>query len=365
MKTGYADLPLHYGNAPKWLFGRMVKLSRAIYNAIEHEYGRDEFLRRISDPFWFQCLACALGFDFHSSGTTTVTCGALKEALNIEENGIVFLGGKGKSAINVKNEIQEIGEKINISDSKTESLLYASRIAAKVDSSLIQDGYLLYHHSFVLTEDGKWAVIQQGLNPDNKYARRYHWIEEKASSFIVEPHSGICCDENHSCLNLTAVESEESRKAIVDLVKEAPGRVISRAADLKDPNQTTLSDYGFAMDSRHEIDLSLYKRLMDLNEFQPRNFEEVLMQPGVGPKTIRALALLSQLIYGAEPSWRDPVKYSFALGGKDGYPYPVDKKTYDRTIAFLSDAISNSGLEKKEKIAAMKRLNTLYSNIIL
>lgn len=360
MKTGYADLPLHHGNAPKWLFSRMVQLSKVVYAMVEREYGRDEFLKRTSDPFWFQCFACVLGFDFHSSGTTTVTCGALKEALSLEEHGIEFLGGKGKSAINVKEEISSLSERINISQSKLDSLLYASKISAKVDNSLIQDGYQLYHHSFIVTEDGRWSVIQQGLNDYTKYARRYHWLDEKASDFVVEPHSAICCDERKKCLNLTAFESEESRRSMVDLVKEAPERLIAKTKDLK---QTSLLEYGFSMQPRHEIDLHLYQRLMDLNEFSPSKFEEILMHPGVGPKTIRALAMLSKLIYSSEPSWRDPVKYSFALGGKDGYPYPVDRKTYDKTIEFLKDAISNSGLERKEKLDAMKRLNIFYINL--
>ncbi|MEM3455024.1 MAG: DUF763 domain-containing protein [Candidatus Micrarchaeia archaeon] len=361
MKTGYTDLPLHYGNAPKWLFSRMVELSRIVYVAIEREYGKDEFLKRISDPFWFQCLACVLGFDFHSSGTTTVTCGALKEALSIEEYGIEFLGGKGKSAINIKEEINLLSDRINISQSKLDSLFYASKISAKVDNSLIQDGYQLYHHSFIVTEEGRWAVIQQGLNSDTRYARRYHWLDEKVSDFVVEPHAAICCDESKECLNLTAFESEGSRRSIVDLVKEAPGRLIAKTKDLK---QTTLLEYGFTMQSRHEIDLHLYQRLMDLNEFNPSKFEEIINYPGVGPKTIRALALLSELIYGSKPSWKDPVKYSFALGGKDGYPYPVDRKTYDNTIEFLNDAIFNSNLSEKEKLNAVKRLNNLYANLL-
>ncbi|MCX8202351.1 MAG: DUF763 domain-containing protein [Candidatus Micrarchaeota archaeon] len=354
------ELPLHYGNAPSWLFSRMVALSRAIYTAIEKEYSRDEFLRRISNPFWFQCFACALGFDFHSSGTTTVTCGALKEALSMEENGISFFGGKGKSSRNVKEELYLLAEKNNFSESKINNLIYISKITAKVDSSLIQDGYQLYHHSLIVTESGNWAVIQQGMNPGTKYARRYHWFWEDAANFTIEPHTAICCDRISNCLNLTARESEDSRKSIVDLVKESPYRL---ARKLSDPKQTTLFECDFVMQQRHEIDVRLYRNLLNLNEFNPRNFEEIVAYPGVGPKTIRALAMLSKLIYGTEPSWRDPVKYSFTVGGKDGFPYPVDKKIYEEAIEFISDAVSNSNMDRGEKLRVMKKLNIFYSKL--
>jgi hypothetical protein len=358
MRTGSCDLPLHHGKAPKWLFERMVTLSRAIFEVIERDFGRDEFLKRLSDPFWFQSLACVLGYDFHSSGTTTVTCGALKEALTVENHGVVFLGGKGKASKKTPEEIEKIGEMWNLSSSKINALVYASKAAAKVDNSLIQDGYQLYHHSFIMAEDGKWAVIQQGMNDASGYARRYHWLSDEVKEFVIEPHVAICCDRKEKIvLNMTAKESEESRKAAVDLVKEAPEKL---CISLKDASQTTLTDYGFTMQREHEIDLHMYKKLIDLNDFQPKNYEELIMFKGVGPKTIRALALLSELVYGIAPSWRDPVRFSFAHGGKDGFPYTVDREQYDKSIEILKSAISEAKIGNEEKLKAFRRLKECF-----
>jgi hypothetical protein len=354
-------LPLHYGKAPPWLFSRMKLLGRAIYEVIEIEFGKDEFLRRMSDPFWFQAFGCVLGFDWHSSGLTTTVCGALKESLDPEQHGIAVLGGKGSASRNTPEEIQAAGEKFNISYSKTMDLVHASRMAAKVDNTAIQDGYQLYHHSFFLTEDGKWAVIQQGLNDSTSYARRYHWLSENVNSFINEPHSAICCDKKEErVLNTVANESKESRNIMIDIVQENPERIKRHLIQL------SLSkvgfEYGFTMSSEHEIDVHLYKKFIDLNEFKPRTYEELLAFKGVGPKTIRALALISDLIYGTPPSWKDPVKYSFSHGGKDGFPYPVDKLQYDKSIELLKTAIENARINDYEKLRALDRLKT-YARI--
>ncbi|MEM5778126.1 MAG: DUF763 domain-containing protein [Candidatus Aenigmatarchaeota archaeon] len=340
LKTGVADLPLHWGTCPKWLFERMVKLSKAISEIIILEYGKDEFLRRISDPFWFQALSCALGYDWNSSGTTTVTCGALKTALKPEENGIAVLGGKGKASRKTPEEIEKLENVFSLSTDKIEKLKYASRLAAKIDNNCIQSGFVLYHHSFFVTENGKWAVIQQGLRNDIGYARRYHWLSERVKSFVVEPHLAICCDYKGKALNMVAKESEECRKACVDLVKENP---------------IHLKKY-LVLDKKHEIDLKNYKSLINAYEFQPKNYEELVALKGFGAKSIRALALLSDLIYGAEPSWRDPVKFSFAFGGKDGHPRPVERNLMDKSIEILKNAIENAKIGNKEKIEAIKRL---------
>jgi hypothetical protein len=358
MRTGHADLPLHPGKCPPWLFGRMKRLGGAITDIIILEYGRDEYLRRLSDPFFFQSLGCVLGFDWHSSGLTTTVCGALKEALIEDNKGVVFLGGKGKTSKKTPDEIQETGEKWNLSISKIDKLVYSSKAAAKVDNSLLQDGYQLYHHSFVMTEDGKWAVIQQGMNDFNKYARRYHWLSDDIKNLMVEPHKAICCDARADCLNMTANESEESRKASVDLVKEAPERL---QASLKDSKQSTLVDYSFRMQKGHKIDLYLYRKLMDLNEFQPKNYEELVMFKGVGPKTVRSLALMSELIYGAKPSWKDPARYSFSHGGKDGFPYPVDRPLMDSSIDMLKSAVEESKVGNEDKLKALRRLKDYFS----
>jgi len=338
----------------------MKLLGRAIYEVIELEFGRDEFLRRVSDPFWFQAFGCVLGFDWHSSGLTTTVCGALKESLDPWEHGIVVLGGKGSASRKTPDEIQSAGEKFNLSYSKTMDLVYASKMTAKVDNTAIQDGYQLYHHSFFLTEDGKWAVIQQGLNDSTSYARRYHWLSENINSFVNEPHSAICCDKKEErVLNTVANESKESRSIMVDVVQENPERIKRHLIQL------SLSkvgfEYGFTMSSEHEIDVHLYKKFIDLNEFKPRTYEELLAFKGVGPKTIRALALISDLIYGTPPSWKDPVKYSFSHGGKDGFPYPVDKLQYDKSIELLKTAIENARINDYEKLRALDRLKTYAS----
>lgn len=350
MRTGYANLPLHYGHTPRWLFEKMKQLSLAITRVLIDEFGKDEFLRRLSDPFWFQAFSCAIGFDWHSSGTTTVTCGVLKESLK-QEFGIAVVGGKGKASRRTPEEIEKIGEFFSLSTKKIEKLKYSSKMVAKVDSTALQDGYNLYHHTFVFTEDGKWCVIQQGLNPENRYARRYHWLSEKVKSLVEEPHTAICCDSKGEALNMVAKESKEARKASVDLVKDNPLKLKRYFT-----KQTTLLNYGFTMPRNHLIDLKNFKPLLNAYEFQPKNYEELLSIKGIGPKTIRALALLSDLIYGAKPSWRDPVKYSFAHGGKDGTPYPVDRRTMEKSIEILRSGIEEAEIGNKEKLKVLRRL---------
>ncbi len=338
MRIAVADVPLDWGKCPKWLFERMKKLSRAITEIIILEFGKDEFLRRISDPFFFQSLGCIVAFDWNSSGLTTTLCGALKAGLSTDL-GVVALGGKGATSRKTPAEIRE-----NVFDlpyQKVEELVKASRLSAKVDSAGVQDNYTLYHHSFILTEDGKWSVIQQGMRTDIGYARRYHWISEKVKVFVKEPHLAICCDSRgNRILNMIAQESDESQKLVVDLSKEKPS-ILKR----------------LIMDKKDEIDLVRYKQFNNAYEFQPKNFEELLLVRGLGARSIRALALLGDLVYGVEPSWRDPAKYSFAHGGKDGFPYPVDRRTYDKSIEILRTAVEHAKLGNKEKLHAIKQLN--------
>ncbi|NIM47133.1 MAG: DUF763 domain-containing protein [Candidatus Aenigmarchaeota archaeon] len=344
MKTGVADLPLHYGSCPRWLFKRMKKLGKAVTEIIVYEFGKDEFLKRISDPFFFQSFSCVLGFDWHSSGVTTTVTGALKEGLKSGELGIVVLGGKGKASRKTPQEIEKLEKIFSLSTSKIEKLKIASRLSAKVDNSALQDGFQLYHHSFFVSEEGKWSVIQQGMNPEIHYARRYHWLSEKVKSFVVEPHLAICCDTKGKALNMVAKESEDCRKTSVDLIKDNPKK---------------LKKY-LLLDKKHEIDLKNFRGLTNAYEFQPKNYEQLILVKGMGPKSIRALALLSKLIYGKEPSWKDPVKFSFAHGGKDGHPYPVNRKTYDKSIEILKTAVENAKIGNKEKMFAIKRLKDFY-----
>jgi len=353
MKTGIAHLPLHYGKAPSWLFQRMKKLAREITICIIDEWGADEMLTRLSDPFWFQAFGCVLGFDWHSSGLTTTVCGALKEGISGLESelGFFIAGGKGKSSRNTPFQIEQYCYKLSI---EPYNLIYASRMSAKVDNTAIQDGYQLYHHTFFFTKKGKWSVIQQGMNADNHNARRYHWKSTNVESFVCEPHQAICCDLRGKSLNMVARESEKTRQLSTLLSKEKPDKVIS---EIKKVEQLILP-------KRHHIkplDLDtkrFEKILVETYERQPENFEALLNIKGVGPKTIRTLSLLSELVYGAKPSFRDPARFSFSHGGKDGHPYPVDKDAYDFSIEFLRKCINNVKINNREKREAFKRLST-------
>lgn len=371
-RTGIANLPLHPGRAPRWLFTRMVNLSKAIIDVLVMEYGTDEVLKRLSDPFWFQALSCVLGFDWHSSGTTTVTCGALKEAVNPEKHGIAIVGGKGKASRKTPEEIEEKGKVFSLSTDTIDTLRFSSKMAAKVDNAALQDGYQLYHHVLLFSEKGKWAVIQQGMNDSNSYARRYHWFSDHVDSFVVEPHKGIVGDEKEAMvLDMTAKLSEETRKTSVDLVKDSPYH-LRRDWELlmKNPLQTSL-DEGLQnqekkrfemLDMPRNINWSLMKRIYD---FQPENYEEFLSIKGVGPATVKALALISDLVYGAKPSWEDPVKFTFTVGGKDGVPYPVDRKTMDESIEILKKGIDEAKMGKGERLRTLRRLKNVIPKVTL
>lgn len=354
MKTGIAHLPLHGGKAPFWLFQRMKRLAREIAIAVVNEYGPQEMLQRLSDPFWFQAFGCVLGFDWHSSGVTTTTCGALKEGIKglEKELGLFIAGGKGGTSRKTPSEIVDAGDQLSCDPEK---LVYASRMSAKVDSSAVQDGYQLYHHSFIFTKSGDWAVVQQGMNDINKYARRYHWLGSKVANFVVEPHQAICCDSRGNALNMVAGESEAARQATVMLSQEKPDTLVDEIRKMQ----------SLYLPARHHIDVHdihpdrLYKIFTKTYENVPKNFESLLGIEGVGPKTIRALALISEIVYGKVPSFNDPVRYSFAHGGKDGYPYPVDKDVYDRSIEILRKAVNQSKIGNSEKVDAIKRLSCL------
>ncbi len=379
MKTGTVNLPLHGGRAPRWLFQRMVKLSREITKIIIHEYGTAEFLHRIADPYWFQAFSCVLGFDWHSSGTTTTTCGALKVAIDPAEMGIAVAGGKGRTSRKTPDEIRAISESdaFSLSGNKVDELVYSSRMSAKVDNTCVQDGYQLYHHCFIFTEKGDWAVVQQGMNKEDRYARRYHWLSSDLERFVCEPHLGICCDRlgaEGEVLDMTAELSEETRDASLDLVKDDPEHLMRYFRS--DRNQMTLFDFdglspspppatpsapSLTMPAHHPVlDCDLgkqgWKVLRNAYELQPESYEELLSLAGMGPQKVRALALVSDLIFGTEPSWQDPATYSFAHDGKDGYPYPVDQGTYDQTIEVLRDAIEGAEIGREERYRAIRRL---------
>jgi hypothetical protein len=348
----------------------MVKLSRSVSEVLIHEYGHADFLRRLADPYWFQAFSCVLGFDFHSSGTTTVTCGALKVALQPEEHGLAVCGGKGKASLQAPLEIKNVGEKFGFSSDRIESLRYASKMSAKVDNTAIQAGYQLYHHAFFVAENGKWAVIQQGMCPQDRTARRYHWLSDKAKSFVVEPHDAIVGDvKREVALNMSAKESEGCRKTSVDIVKEQPKKILRMIMSIRPAYQKSLQEWlpktADTTWKEYPIDvLSMprninWKALREVYEFQPLNYEELLGFKGVGPATVRGLALIAELIYGEKPSWKDPVKYSFCVGGKDGVPFPVNRKAMDESIRILKQAVEEAKVGNKEKVRSLQRLRRL------
>lgn len=336
----------------------MTRLSREIVRVMAEEFGPREVLARLSDPYWFQAFGCVLGFDWHSSGVTTTVCGALKEGLEgiNKEIGLFVAGGKGSASRKTPRELQEIGL---ITGLDTTRHVYASRMSAKVDNTALQDGYQLYHHTFLVTADGAWAVIQQGMNGSNRTARRYHWLSESVTDFVCEPHTAVCCDRTQPALNLVAQESAASRKIITDLSRLSPERTL---AEIKRLQNLTLPP-------RHWVDLDdlhpdrLHKALLSTYERQPENFESLLGISGVGPKTLRALALIGELIYGTPASVRDPVRFSFAHGGKDGHPYPVDRPTYEQSIRTLRRAVEAAKIGPGEKRSALKTLYTRFESL--
>ena len=360
-RTGVAELSLHGGKAPRWLFSRMVRLADAIVAIIVDEYGTKELIERLSDPYFFQALSCVLGFDWHSSGTTTVTCSALKLAIKPEEHGVAVAGGKGATSRKTPIEIPRIGETFNLSGSKVDRIRYASRMSAKVDNAAIQAGYQLYHHCIFITENGEWSVVQQGMNPQARKARRYHWLSGRFKTFVEEPHTAIVGETVHNrVLDMTSKQSEECRRISTDLVNDNPRHLKALLSD-KPLNQATLHKWLSESEPTPPKHLNLlrsvnWNALMRAYQSQPKNFEELLSIRGIGPSTVKALAMISGLIYGKPPSWRDPVKYSFTFGGKDGVPYPVNRKAMDEATAFLRGVVDEAKTEAKEKTEALKRL---------
>ena len=352
-RTGFAHLPLHGGKAPAYLFERMVPLSREIVTFIAAEFGRDEVLRRLSDPYWFQAFGCVLGFDWHSSGLTTTVCGALKEGLKDgagRELGLLVAGGKGATSRKTPAEITAHCERLG---REASGLVYASRISAKVDNSAVQDGYQLYHHCFVFTPDGRWCIVQQGMNDATAMARRYHWLSDEVASYVNEPHAAVCCEATAPTLNLVAQESEAVREASATLATQRPEVTLEALGHLPSLEMPRRHDVrAIDIEPRH-----LQKVLLRTYEHAPKDFEALLAMEGVGAKTLRALALTSELIYGARASLRDPARFSFAHGGKDGTPYPVDRATYDKTIDVMHRALNAAKVGRSEKVAAFRRLS--------
>jgi hypothetical protein len=332
----------------------MAELAPAIAEVMVLEHGRAEFLRRLSDPHWFQAFGCVLGFDWHSSGVTTTVCGALKEGLAKRQNeiGIFVAGGKGKTSRRTPLELIQYGQRANVDGAR---LAYNSRMAAKVDSAAIQDGFGIYHHSFFVSNEGEWAVVQQGMRGGDGTARRYHWLGSQVSDFVNEPHAAIATDAKaDAVLNMVASESAAARTISTDFARQEPrvvDREIARVISMELPK-------------RHWVDIQedinpahLRKVLLNTYEASPQNYEQLLAIPGVGPKSVRALALVSEVVYGSPASMRDPARFSFAHGGKDGHPYPVNRDVYDQSVNWLKEAVNKARIGHSERLKALKRLS--------
>ncbi len=386
MRRQLAQLPLHTGSAPPWLFQRMWKLAGAITMAVVDEYGPSEMLRRLSDPWWFQAFGCVLGFDWHSSGVTTVTCGALKQAYQHfgDDLGIHVAGGKGATSRKTPREIEVTADRLALTGG--EQLIFASKMSAKVDSAAVQDGYDLYHHSFFFNGSGQWCVVQQGMSDASKSARRYHWLGESVRDFVCEPHHGI--DDlsdpvargqrppgphEQLLLNMVASEADANRKSSVDLIGWNPDKLLFELRRCTEGPTLFAPAHHEVLPEDVNVD-RLERIVRSAHEQQPADFTALLGAQGVGAATVRALSLLAELIYDAPASHRDPATsstlppvlkdrawadYSYAHGGKDGTPHPVDRDTYDRSIAVLTDAVRKSRVGETEKTDALKRLARL------
>ncbi len=429
--SGHADLPLHTGTVPRWLADRMMVLGTLITESLVENFGPDEVLVRLSDPLWFQSFGAVMGMDWHSSGITTSVMYALKRGLNprAKELGIYVCGGRGKYSRMTPDELLGIADTEGLDGN---ALVRNSKLVAKVDNNAVQDGFQLYQHNFVLTRDGNWAVVQQGMNTAEKKARRYHWCSTNLRSFVEEPHSGVVGENRGKILNLTDLHADTARNSILDMSRQEPERIINEITQIGKPaSQIILLQDGkvnggivteFAaqtsqgvcaaervatnevgaqgetspsyvqgelfpelvsktemeieqkgrsiiLPAHHEVmeqDVNLKRLggvLATAYESQPQNFEELLLTPGLGPRTLQSLALVSEVIYGTPSRFTDPARFSFAHGGKDGHPFPVPLKIYDESIRILRDSIEKSKLGYKDKSDCIRRLHTVALNV--
>ena len=383
-QTGHADLPLHVGTVPRWLADRMMALGTEIIEALILQFGSKEVLRRLSSPLWFQSLGAVLGMDWHSSGITTSVMYALKRGINArsKELGLYVCGGRGKYSRQTPQELISYSEKTGLNGN---SLVESSKLCAKVDNNAVQDGFQLYQHNFILSVDGDWSVVQQGMNVNTKTARRYHWCSENLKSFVDEPHIGVTGENSGQILNLTAANADVTRKSILELTKDNPEKLIREIKDVirlenplgkENPAQLSLfpeenqfvevknESQNCVMPSHHEVraeDVDLKRLgavLTTAYESDSEDFESLLLTPGLGPRTLQSLTLVSEVINGTPSRFSDPARFSFAHGGKDGHPFPVPVKVYDESIRILGQAIEKSKLGYREKSECINRLHS-------
>ncbi|ARM92350.1 hypothetical protein RHEC894_PE00327 (plasmid) [Rhizobium sp. CIAT894] len=368
-RAGSADLPLHGGRVPHWLGDRMTRLGTLITEAIIHHYGRDEFLRRLAHPFWFQSFGAVMGMDWHSSGITTSVLGALKRGLKPRagELGLHVCGGRGAQSRKTPQELVSIGERVGLDG---EGLATTSRLIAKVDSAALQDGFDLYLHGFIVADDGHWVVVQQGMNGDRRQARRYHWLSEGLESFVDSPHAAIEGRSQGEIVNLADRRAERSRRGQLDLLATlGPDRIVREAAALlrteepePEPARQPMLPH-LIMPAHHDVRESdvhmrrLHGNLAAAVDRGPADFQELLLVPGVGARTVRALAMVAEVVHGAPCRFSDPARFSIAHGGKDRHPFPVPLKVYDETIGVMKSAVQKGRLGREEELQALRRLD--------
>jgi hypothetical protein len=369
-RAGIADLPLHGGRVPTWLADRMTRLGTVISEAVVHHYGRDEFLRRLANPFWFQSFGCVMGMDWHSSGITTSVIGALKRGLTARshELGIHVCGGRGKHSRHTPQELVAVGDRVGIDGN---ALARASRLVAKVDNAAVQDGFDLYLHGFIVTDDGNWTVVQQGMNGAHKQARRYHWLSEGLTSFVDDPHMAIEGVVQGEIINLADRRAAVSRRVQLDLLSSLGPDKIAREFSSIEASDEQQAKFLVAqpslphlfMPAHHEVRNSdvitrrLHGNLAAAADRAPKDFADLLLTPGVGARTVQALAMVAEVVHGAPCRFADPARFSLAHGGKDRHPFPVPLKVYDETIAVLKSAVQNAKLGRDEELGALRRLD--------
>lgn len=354
-RSGVADLPLHGGRVPHWLADRMTKLGTAITETIVHDYGVSSFLSRLSDPFWFQAMGAVMGMDWHSSGITTSVMGALKRGLapKSEVLGIYVCGGRGKFSRDTPNELRAIAERRGFDG---EALVRTSRLTARVDNNAIQDGYQIYLHNFVVTKDGEWAVVQQGLNDQNGMARRYHWHSASVKDFVAEPHTGIVGRHQGTIMNLVDSKAQNAQSAMLDITREHPDQVLADVRHLRMPSHHEVRESNIDLKRLGAVLAVAYEK--DLHDFA-----ELLLVEKLGPRTLQSLAFVAEVVHGTPTRFSDPARFSFAHGGKDRHPFPVPLKTYDETLNVLRTSLDAAKVGDKEKVDGFKRLEKFVRNV--
>lgn len=371
MRRGIAELPLHGGYVPRWLALRMKRLADLVIKLLVDEYGTQGVLERLADPVWFQALNNLIGMDWDSSGSTTVTAGMVKEVLSKEDLGIKAAGGKGAKSRKTPEELKQISEIYGLD---ADEYIKTSKLVAKVDTVALQTGYQLYHHVFFVDQDGRWTIVQQGMNPSIKLARRYHWFSEKIESFTLEPHKGISGVKSDYSLNTIAKESKEYQKTLLDIISESPTKIEREVKSIEALSKGYAPLFYKPYEKREVLPImeryqsfgrfELNKKALELaRELSVSNYDELLLIKGLGPSTLRALSLVLELVYDVHPSWKDPVthppdpfKFAYAVGGKDKVPFPIERGTYDDLISFL-EKLLEKGKEEREVVKQVTKIS--------